>query len=158
MTRPKTPADRQPALDADVTGLLDAALGSGPDAASSTRIRSRLLRRIASECTDRHLTLAPAAGTWRPFGAGLQLKVLHEAADIMSYLVRMEAGASLPSHRHPVDEECLVLEGEVRIGALRLGAGGFHVGRRNVLHDRLVSENGALIYLRGARPVPELAI
>jgi hypothetical protein len=37
-----------------------------------------------------------------------------------------------------------------------VAAGGFHLGRQGVLHDRLCSQDGALIYLRGA--VPEAAL
>ena len=52
----------------------------------------------------------------------------------------------------------MVLEGEVRIGELRVGAGGFHLGRQGVLHDRLHSETGALIFLRGGTPDIALAL
>ena len=76
----------------------------------------------------------------------------------MSYLLRLAPGAALPAHRHPVDEECVVLEGEVQIGTLRVGAGGFHLGRKDVLHDRLCSAGGALIFLRGAIPEADLAV
>jgi anti-sigma factor ChrR (cupin superfamily) len=86
------------------------------------------------------------------------MKVLHHDEGILSYLLRLAPGASLPAHRHPVDEECLVLEGEMHIGDLVLPAGGYHLGRRGVLHDRLTSPGGALIFLRGAVPDGALAI
>ena len=151
--------DADPPLDADLVALIssaiepDAAQGAGPD-----RVKARLLRRIAAETTDRHLTEQPQAAGWQPFGAGVSIKVLHEAGGIMSYLLRLAPGAALPAHRHPVDEECVVLEGEVQIGALRVAAGGFHLGRKDVLHDRLCSAGGALIFLRGAVPEADLAI
>jgi len=88
----------------------------------------------------------------------VRIKVLHEAAGVMSYLLRLAPGASLPAHRHPVDEECVVLEGEVQIGSLRVAAGGFHLGRRDVLHERLESAGGALNFLRGAVPEANLAL
>jgi anti-sigma factor ChrR (cupin superfamily) len=148
--------DDSPALDDDVVGLLAGAIDPEPlDAATQARIKRRLLQRIAADSTGRHLTLEPGADGWQPFGDGLSIKVLHEADGIMSYLLRLAPGAALPPHRHPVDEECVVLEGEVRIGDVRLGAGGFHLGRKDVLHDRLHSDGGAVIYLRGA--VPEAA-
>jgi len=145
-----------PALDADITAWLDAAIEPQPLAPQAhARIKQRLLRRVAAASTPQHFTLKADQGRWQPFGSGLQIKVLNDAGGVMSYLVRLQPGASLPAHRHPIDEECVVLEGEVRIGELRLGAGGFHLGRKHVLHDRLVSDTGALIFLRGA--VPELA-
>ena len=152
---PKTDDAERP-LDADIEALLDEAVDPLPmEPQVQARIKTRLLRRIASQTTGSHLTLQAAQGSWQAFGRGLQIKVLNEADGIMSYLVRLAAGASLPAHRHPVDEECVVLEGEVRIGELRIAAGGFHLGRRDVLHDELHSEGGALIFLRGA--APELA-
>ncbi len=146
-------------IDADLVARIGDELESEPlDAATHERVKRRLLRRIAADTTERHLTHQPGPQDWQPFGDGVQIKVLHEADGVMSYLLRLQAGASLPAHRHPVDEECVVLEGEVQIGSLRLGAGGFHLGRRNVLHDRLRSDGGAVIYLRGAIPEATLAI
>jgi quercetin dioxygenase-like cupin family protein len=146
------------ALDADLVATLDALREPAPDPEaerSRERVRRRLLPRIAADSTERHLTLPAAGAGWQPFGAGLAIKVLNEAGGVMSYLLRLAPGAALPPHRHPVDEECLVLEGEVCIGSLRIGPGGYHLGRRDVLHDRLHSPGGALIFLRGA--VPEAA-
>lgn len=145
------------ALPADLRDLLhDALPADAPSPAADARLKQRLLRAIATEATPRHLTVTADAALWQPFGPGLQIKVLHTSGGTMSYLVRLAAGASLPAHRHPVDEECVVLEGEVSIGTLRLAAGGFHLGRRGLPHDRLQSEQGAVIFLRGA--VPDLAL
>lgn len=156
------PPPDEPVLDADLLARIGGALEPAPedalDAATQERIKRKLLRRIAAASTDRHLTLADVAAGWQPFGTGVSLKVLHESGGVMSYLLRLAPGAALPAHRHPVDEECVVLEGEIRIGELRVRAGGFHLGRQGVLHDRLESEDGALIYLRGAVPEPSLAL
>jgi quercetin dioxygenase-like cupin family protein len=142
--------------DAAASASPEAAAGAGPDAdAGRERVRRRLLRRVAADTTERHLTLPAEGPGWQPFGEGLAIKVLHEAAGVMSYLLRLAAGAALPAHRHPHDEECVVLEGVVHIGALRLGPGGYHLARKDVLHDRLHSPEGALVFLRGA--VPEAA-
>lgn len=146
-------------LDDELVALISGALAPDPPAPGTPdRVKTRLLRRIAADSTDRHLTEPPREAGWQAFGAGVSIKVLHEEGGVMSYLLRFAPGAALPAHRHPVDEECVVLEGEVQIGALRLGAGGFHLGRRNVLHDSLRSEGGALVFLRGAVPAADLAI
>ena len=39
---------------------------------------------------------------------------------------------------------------ELQIGELRLNAGGLHLGRKDVLHGRITTVDGALIFLRGA--------
>lgn len=130
------------------------ALAADPPQAADARVRQRVLRAIAAEATPSHLTVQAidTAAPWQPWGTGLQIKVLHEADGVMSYLVRLAAGASLPPHHHPIDEECVVLEGAVSIGTLHVGAGGYHRGRRSLPHDALRSDEGALIFLRGAVP------
>lgn len=151
-TPPPDAAD--PVLDTDILAVLDASVGaSSPgDRLSIARVKRKLLARIAEDQRAQHVTVQADEGAWQPFGPGLTLKVLHEAGGIMSYLVRLAPGASLPPHRHPVDEECVVLEGSLRIGATVVAAGGFHLGRQHRLHEPIVSEQGALIFLRGAAP------
>ncbi|NRF68834.1 cupin domain-containing protein [Aquincola sp. S2] len=147
--------DSAAVLDADIVDLLNDAVAAPPsplDQLSLQRVKRRVLARIAEAQTTRHLTVRADEGQWQPFGPGLTMKVLHESGGIMSYLVRLAPGAALPPHRHPVDEECLVLEGSLRVGDLVVGPGGFHLGRQDVLHMRVESDSGALIYLRGAVP------
>ena len=138
--------------------LAEAGAAERADDVGRQRIKRRLLARIAEDQRPRHLTVQAAQGQWQPFGDGLTLKVLHEADGILSCLVRLAPGAELPAHRHPVDEECVVLEGALTIGSLEVAAGGFHLGRRGVLHERIVSPGGALIFLRGAIPDAALLI
>ena len=73
----------------------------------------------------------------------------------MSYLLRMEAGSTLPNHRHPHDEECVVIEGSVRMGDVTMGPGGYLMERKDTLHPPLTTVDGATIYLRGASPRKE---
>jgi anti-sigma factor ChrR (cupin superfamily) len=158
---PTAPAP-PPVLDDDIAAWLDDALatpaGNGTDAQAQARVRSRLLRRVAADSTPRHATVHAAEGDWQPFGPGVSIKVLNEAGGVMSYLLRLAPGAKLLAHRHPIDEECVVLEGRMCIGELVLEPGSFHLGRQGVLHDRLHSPEGALIFLRGAAPEPELVL
>ncbi|MFO1326657.1 MAG: cupin domain-containing protein [Rubrivivax sp.] len=115
-------------------------------------IKHRLLERVAdSDCS--HLTIGPDQGDWQPLLPGVMLKVLHEHEGVMSYLLRLAPGASLPAHRHPVDEECVVLDGSVRVGSrLQVDAGGYHLAHRGALHARLHTDTGATLFLRGAVP------
>lgn len=142
-----------PVLDADIVDHLHDGLPAEPaDADATARVKRRVLQRIAEEQSERHLTVQAGDGAWQPFGPGVELKLLHAAGDTWSYLLRLAPGAQLPPHRHPVDEECVVLEGVLQIGEVRVGTGGFHLGRRDVLHASITSVDGALIFLRGARP------
>ena len=152
-------ADDGPVLDDTTLALLSEAVPPEPmEPARADRIKRRLMLRIAEEQRGRHLTVRADDGQWQPFGPGLTIKVLHEADGVMSYLLRLAPGATLPPHRHPMDEECVVLDGTLRIGELEVAAGGFHLGRQDVLHMPIVSEGGALIFLRGAVPEQSLMI
>jgi anti-sigma factor ChrR (cupin superfamily) len=158
-TPPTADGDQACAIDADLLAQMDDALLAEPlDAATQARIKQKLLRRIAQTSSAQHLTVMAGDEGWQPFAQGIRIKVLHEAAGVMSYLLRLAPGAVLPAHRHPIDEECVVMEGEMQVGGLRIGAGGFHLGRKDLAHDQLHSPTGALIFLRGAVPDAALAL
>lgn len=115
-------------------------------------MRRRLLERVA-DAEDSHLTVGADVGEWQDFSEGVQIKVLHERAGVLSYLLRLQPGARLPAHRHPVDEECVVLEGILRVGTrIEVGPGGYHLAHRGALHASLSTRGGAVIFLRGAVP------
>ncbi|CAM4134293.1 cupin domain-containing protein [Roseateles saccharophilus] len=120
--------------------------------AQARAIRRRLLERVAD--SDRsHLTVPAGAAGWQPFGEGVQIKILHESEGILSYLLRFAPGARLDAHRHPADEECLVLEGVLKVGSrIEVGPGGYHLARAGSLHAGIGTETGATIFLRGAEP------
>lgn len=145
-----------PPLDAALVESLDDAIAADrADARMAARVKRRLLARLADEATAQHRTVPAGEQDWQPFAPGVRIKVLNEAAGIMSYLLRFEPGATLPAHRHPVDEECVVLEGSIDIGnRLHVSAGGFHLAWRDMLHAPIHSAGGATIFLRGASPHP----
>jgi len=153
---PSDTADTPVRLDADLLAELDLAHAADtvqPEVAA--RIKRRLFQRIAQ--TGGHIVAIPSdSPTWKPFLPGVSIKVLHKHAGMMSYLLRMEPGSTLPAHRHPHEEECVVLEGSIHLGELRLSAGGYLLVHEGALHGELVAEDeGATLYLRGARPSAE---
>ena len=152
MTTPQSTDDLS-AIDADLIDSLAANQAvEHVSPAVAARIKHRVLERIARAET-RHLTTHAAEGHWQPFKQGVQIKVLHEADGIMSYLLRLAPGAVIGAHRHRVDEECVVLEGSLLIGDdLVVDAGGFHLAHGNTLHAPITSRLGATIFLRGAAP------
>jgi anti-sigma factor ChrR (cupin superfamily) len=150
--KPSVPADT-PALDTDLADNVCSAVDALPASpALAHRVKQRVLRAIATE-EQSHLTVHAAGGQWQPFGHGVQIKVLNEQDGVMSYLLKLAPGATVAAHRHPHDEECMVLEGTLMIGSsLMVSAGGFHMARRGALHDVLSTACGATIFLRGAAP------
>lgn len=102
-----------------------------------------------------HLTIAGDEGEWQPFLDGVQIKVLREQAGVLSYLLRLEPGATVPPHRHPQDEECIVIEGSLRVTHTTFGPGSYHLARGGALHPTISTDSGATIFLRGAVPQAE---
>lgn len=133
--------DRQPPLSAEA--------GSP---AHALALRQRLMERVAD--ADRsHLTIAADQGDWQPFLDGVAIKVLREHEGALSYLLRLSPGATLPPHRHPQDEECIVLEGRLRVGTqVEIGPGGYHLAHGGALHATISTASGATVFLRGAIP------
>jgi quercetin dioxygenase-like cupin family protein len=120
--------------------------------AQALAIRRRLMERIA-DADESHLTIDGNEGDWQPFLDGVAIKVLRESAGVLSYLLRLDAGAVLSPHRHPHDEECVVLEGRLRVGSkIAIGPGGYHLAHSGALHATITTDTGATIFIRGAVP------
>jgi anti-sigma factor ChrR (cupin superfamily) len=120
-------------------------------------LRQRVIERI-QEPADTHdhdtITIRAQSGVWTELVPGVRMKRLHRDGVARSYLLRLEPGAALPEHRHEGDEECIVLEGEVFLGDVRVAAGDFHVARGGTTHAKLSSANGALLFIRNAGGMP----
>lgn len=147
------PSSRQPSLDLDLKKALEPHLGSAaPDeSALLARVEARVLRTIQGEEAKQHLTIRASEDAWETLAPGVERKVLWATASSISCLLRLTPGVVIPAHLHPMDEECLVLEGSVRIGGeLLLHPGDFHVGCKGSTHEEITTETGALAYLRGA--------
>jgi anti-sigma factor ChrR (cupin superfamily) len=88
---------------------------------------------------------------WVPFLPGVEIKVLHrdEARGRQVYLLRMEPGARLPPHPHKLDEECIILSGEMDVGGLLLRAGDIHMVHAGVSHPEVITPTGVVLYLSG---------
>jgi quercetin dioxygenase-like cupin family protein len=120
--------------------------------AQARAIKRRLLERVA-DADESHLTVAAHEGDWQTFGQGVTIKVLYERDGVLSYLLRLEPGATLPAHRHPTDEECIVLEGVLQVGTrIEVGPGGYHLAQQGALHASIGTRTGATIFLRGSVP------
>lgn len=158
--RPQVPAASPRLLDEDVALALSGkmfATRAGDDHLLD-RVRGRLLESIADESQQRlHATVRATDTSWEELAPGVLRKLLFETAEAVSSMVRLAPGAVVPGHAHLIDEECIVLEGTLRIGSdLLLLPGDFHVGRRGVPHADASTDTGALVYLRSARQDPQL--
>jgi anti-sigma factor ChrR (cupin superfamily) len=94
--------------------------------------------------------LRAGEGEWEPTAApGVKARTLHvdPARRYVTMLIRMEPGASYPGHRHADIEECYVLEGDLRVGGERLGAGDYQRADARSCHGVQSTEKGCLLLI-----------
>lgn len=118
------------------------------------RVKLRVMGAVNQQSQALHRTVRSEAGVWEQIAPGVDMKRLWDAGDAMSCLLRLAPGASVGSHGHAMDEECVVLEGSLQIGDdLVLRPGDFHVGIKGVPHDVSHTETGALLFVRCSKEV-----
>ena len=119
-------------------------------------LRERVLANAtASKPSLMHVVRAQE-GQWWSLLPGVAIKFLHvdAARATQSSLWRLDAGASLPSHGHDADEECVVLEGTVRYAGSDYGRGDFLLARAGLQHEHFETLGGTMLYIRGELSAP----
>ena len=118
-------------------------------------LRDRLMRRVAE-----YQQLKPASevrtfdGGWRTTGLpGIDFKPLYhdKKSGMFTQLVRMEPGARYPQHMHYDDEQCLVLQGDVRWGESRYLQGDFVATSAGVMHQTIETDAGNVLLIISGR-------
>jgi quercetin dioxygenase-like cupin family protein len=151
----KNPASKHPEHDPDAIAALAAATRPADlPAATREALRARVLERARDTAPEGTRTLRADAGGWLALDAHVQVRVLRRDAGTrtQTVLMRVAAGGRYPAHRHTQDEEFIVLEGECRIGAHRLGAGDVHLAAAGSWHDDITTSTGVLVMVRGEMP------
>lgn len=129
---------------------------AAPEAEPPPGVRSRLLALVSEEGGGGggdgkgFLVVRAGEGEWLPTdddGVAYKLLYADPGRGTVTTLVRMRAGSRIRSHRHLGVEQCLVLEGDVRSGAVAMKAGDFNCSLPGSVHEELVSDGGALLLL-----------
>jgi anti-sigma factor ChrR (cupin superfamily) len=92
-------------------------------------------------------TSRASAAVWQEMLPGLEMRMLRrdESKRRQTLLVRMQPGAIYPQHGHDdQDEEIFILEGDLVIGELVLGAGDFHMALAERVHPQHHSRKGCI--------------
>lgn len=112
----------------------------------------RIAGAVAAETDRGPRTVLRGGGAWTSIAPGVEMQtlVVDRELGFRTFLLRMQPGSELPAHPHDADEECLMLEGEISIGALNLRAGDWHLAPRGHLHPEIRSATGGLLYVRSA--------
>jgi hypothetical protein len=95
------------------------------------------------------LTRRAGTGVWTEMGPGVSFTVLFEdpVAKRRSILVRALPGSNYASHFHDEGhEECLVLEGDLIMGDLKLLPGDYHIAAKGSTHPAATTISGCLLY------------
>lgn len=121
------------------------------------RMRTKLLNQVQAEeaaSQPGFKTIRAHEGEWLEPVPGAKIKILHQEGDsaVLTYLARLAPGFEMQGHPHPYPEECLMLEGDLWLGSLKLEAGDYHFAEKGLHHGRLRTETGALVLLKGALP------
>jgi anti-sigma factor ChrR (cupin superfamily) len=92
----------------------------------------------------------PGRRRWRASSAGVEVMPLRGDSEVVSMLVRFAQGASVPDHGHALDEDCLVLQGEMFLGDILLRAGDYQLAPAGGTHFGETSDVGVLFFFHGA--------
>lgn len=144
-------------LDDDILELMaESQQPAALSAATVAKMRNSMMQRVSADKKHTPIgfkTLIADEG-WSLEAPGLEVKILHSEAEtgIFSYLIRLQAGFTMQGHDHPVDEECLMIEGDLTLGSITLNAGDYHFAPKGVPHGRVSSKNGCMAFIRGAIP------
>jgi quercetin dioxygenase-like cupin family protein len=83
---------------------------------------------------------------------GITIKPLYSNSVLgtQTALVRLAPGTHYPKHRHVGTEECLVMEGVLRMDDITLTAGDFVVNKDGEIHHDTWTDEGCLLLLSGS--------
>jgi anti-sigma factor ChrR (cupin superfamily) len=141
----------------DVAGALAESVQAEPPA----ELRANLLARAKSSLRkpgilfrDTGLLISrPEELDWNPIGPGLAAKPLFYDAErqYSTSLVRMDAGAHYPGHRHKEIEELFVLSGDLHIQGHVMRAGDYCRAEPGTTHSETWSDGGCMILLMASQ-------
>ena len=87
---------------------------------------------------------------WVQLAAGVFKHELWSDEHKSSRMYRLEPGALIPGHAHLLDEECMVLQGEIFLGDILLRAGEYQFAPAGTQHGDVSSDVGGILFVRGA--------
>ncbi|MEM7282299.1 MAG: cupin domain-containing protein [Pseudomonadota bacterium] len=113
-------------------------------------LAQRIMSRIGGPAPKGTETLRREEGQWVHVMDRVTMKVLRQDSKGNNHTVlyRLQAGAVFPSHFHDQEEECYVIEGDIRIGGHVLVAGDWHLAKPGFDHPTIESRHGALLLVR----------
>lgn len=94
-------------------------------------------------------TVRDATAPWDDFAPGIRRRTLWSDGIEAAYLVRAQAGAQVPAHGHRIDEECLMLDGDLYLGDVLLRGGDWQLAPVGAPHGLHVADSALTLWVRG---------
>jgi anti-sigma factor ChrR (cupin superfamily) len=123
--------------------------------ASRERIKSQLMSKISArmqaESADESSLIHNVRREqgWVQLSKRVHAKVLHDDGTSLSWLLKLMPGGHLVEHDHAEGaEECMVLEGQLRLNGVDFYAGDYQIALPGSVHHEVASDQGSLVYLR----------
>lgn len=94
--------------------------------------------------------LRAGEGKWRstPYpGVTYKLLDYDKRRSMATSLLKLEPGAVYPPHRHSEAEQCLVIEGEARIGGVTIRQGDYERADEDTRHGAIETSTGCLLLI-----------
>ncbi len=92
------------------------------------------------------------ATEWQPLSEGVEIKTLRCVGEVMSSLARVAPGALVVNHGHTLDEDCMMLQGDLFLGDILLRANDYQLAPAGGTHTNSMSDTGAVFYFHGHTP------
>jgi anti-sigma factor ChrR (cupin superfamily) len=145
-------AVRPVAPDPKTRQALLARLAAQPGSAAASPLRERVLGEDTRGAPPNSLVLKRASeASWESTAvAGVTIRTLFvdDANNHFTALVRMAPGTSYPRHIHSGPEECLVLEGDLRVGEdVIMHVGDYQRAPTGSCHGVQSTEQGCLLLI-----------
>ncbi len=118
--------------------------------AGGARFYLRLSTPLEPTTTSVRFSTLTDDSTWQDFCPGVRIKELWNGGERRSVMVRMRPGASVNSHSHGLEEECMMLAGEAFIGDTLLRGGEYQLAPQGSRHGAVQSDVGALFFVHGS--------
>jgi len=136
------------------TAITDALISHELPEKLKASMKERIFNRIHNASPEGAVTIREHEGEWIDVAPKLQMKVLRRdhKRNSQTALWKLEAGAVIPAHAHPVEEECLVVKGEINFAEHVLREGDFEIMPAGIDHIAMESKIGAIVLLRSDIP------
>lgn len=142
----KSSEQHQPVLNEAInTAIASKIIATTPAPEIASRIKAKLMRRVEEKA---HTFVFSEQGEWKQLLEGVQIKLLHQNGKQKSFLLKMEANTSIPSHAHTQDEESFVIQGSVVLEGVLCHMGDYHFAKAGSRHQAIHSAQGCTLLVK----------